>query len=77
MGPRGCGSGLKRRLVSVGFILAEYRPERSHGDPSRDQNLAFRDFAVTCYYLVVTSYYLVVTNDYLVVTNDYLVVTDD
>ena len=37
-GPRRPGSGLKRRLVSVGFILTEFEPERSHGDPFRDQN---------------------------------------
>ena len=37
-GPRRPGSGLKSRLVSVGFILTEFGPERSHGDPFRDQN---------------------------------------
>ena len=40
-GPRRPGSGLKRRLVPVGFILAGFEPERSHGDPFRNQNCGF------------------------------------
>ena len=38
MGPRGFGSGLKRRPVPLGFILTEYGLERCHGDPFRDQS---------------------------------------
>ena len=36
MGPRRAGSGLKRFLGAVGFVLAELQPKRSHGDPIRD-----------------------------------------
>ena len=28
--------GLKRSLEAVGFVLAEFQPKRSHGDPIRD-----------------------------------------
>ncbi len=41
VGSRGSGSGLKQRLVSVGFILAGFGTEGSHGDPFRDQNCGF------------------------------------
>ena len=33
---RRAGRGLKRSLEAVGFVLAEFRPKRSHGDPIRD-----------------------------------------
>ena len=36
MGSRRAGRGLKRFLEAVGFILAEFEPKRSHGDPIRD-----------------------------------------
>ena len=38
MGSRRAGRGLKRFLEAVGFILAEFEPKPSHGDPIRDQN---------------------------------------
>ena len=41
MGSRGAGRGLKRFLEAVGFILAEFGPKPSHGDPIRDQNYGF------------------------------------
>ncbi len=41
VGSRGSVSGLKERLVSVKFILAEFGPKRSHGAPVRDQNCGF------------------------------------
>ena len=37
-GPQRPGSDSKSRLLPVGFILTEFGPERSHGDPFRDQN---------------------------------------
>ena len=33
---RRTGRGLKRSLEAVGFVLAEFQPKRSHGDPIRD-----------------------------------------
>ena len=33
---RRAGRGLKRSLEAVGFVLAEFQPKRSHGDPIRD-----------------------------------------
>ncbi len=36
MGSRRAGRGLKRFLEAVGFILAEFEPKPSHGDPIRD-----------------------------------------
>ena len=41
LGPRGSGSGLKRRGASVGSILAKFGLKRSHGDPFRDPNCGF------------------------------------
>ncbi len=37
-GSRRAGRGFKRFLEAVGFILAEFEPKRSHGDPVRCQN---------------------------------------
>ncbi len=37
----GRGRDLKRFLGGVGFILAEFGPKRSHGDPVRDPNCGF------------------------------------
>ncbi len=36
MNPKRAGRGLKRSLEAVGFVLAEFQPKRSHGDPIRD-----------------------------------------
>ncbi len=36
MGSRRAGRGLKMFLEAAGFILAEFVPKRSHGDPIRD-----------------------------------------
>ncbi len=33
MGSRMAGRGLKRFLEAIGFILAEFEPKPSHGDP--------------------------------------------
>ncbi len=35
-GLEGPGRCLKRCLEAVGFVLAEFEPKRSHGDPIRD-----------------------------------------
>ena len=44
MGSRRTWRGLKRFLEAVGFILAEFEPKRSHGDPIRDMFCAnFQD----------------------------------
>ena len=37
-GPQGSGRDSKRRLVSVGLMLTEFEPERSHGDLVREWN---------------------------------------
>ena len=44
MGSRRGGRGFKRFLEAVGFILAKFEPERSHGDPIRDQNYGFEEY---------------------------------
>ncbi len=44
MGSRRAGRGLKRSLEAVGFILAEFEPKPSHGDPIRDQTCGFGTF---------------------------------
>ena len=43
-GSRRAGRFFKRFLEAVGFILAEFGPERSHGDPIRDQKYGFGTF---------------------------------
>ena len=46
MGSWGAGMGLKRFLEAVGFILAEFGPKPSHGDPIRDQNYGLGTYDV-------------------------------
>ncbi len=41
MGSRRAGRVFKRFLEAVGFILAEFRLKRSHGDPIRDNFYGF------------------------------------
>ena len=44
MNPKRAGRGLKRSLEAVGFVLAEFQPKRSHGDPIRDMfSVNFQD----------------------------------
>ncbi len=41
MGSQRAGRGSKRFLETVRFILAEFEPKPSHGDPIRGQNYGF------------------------------------
>ena len=44
----GRGGGLKRFLEALRFILAEFGPEPSYGDPIRGPNCGFGTYDICC-----------------------------
>ncbi len=48
MGSRKAGRGLKKMLEVVRFILAEFGPKPSHGDPIRGQSYGFGTHDMCC-----------------------------
>ena len=48
MGSRRPGRGLKSFLEALRFILAEFEPKPSHGDPIRGQTYGFGTFDMCC-----------------------------
>ncbi len=51
------GRGLKRFLEAVGFVLAEFEPKPSHGDPVRGQNCGLGTYDMSWYHGSMVPWY--------------------
>ncbi len=49
-GPTEGRDSFKKCLEAVGFVLAEFRPKRSHGEPTRGPNYNFGMFEVVLFF---------------------------